>query len=133
MHDDETSATELNLATHRDPRSVWERRGWNGTAETPPIARLLLAVGGGALAIHGMKRRGFAGSLLVSVGTTLGWWAITGRSPLPDVRAWTAGARERWHGEDPVHEASAESFPASDAPARTPATGMGVRRSADVH
>jgi hypothetical protein len=129
----EDSTRDLNLSTHRAPSSVWDRRGWDGTADTPPLSRLLLGVGGGALAIQGLRRRGVTGSMLAGLGGSLTWWAISGRSTFPDMQRWLCEARELFRcGTDQVHEASADSFPASDAPSWTPTVGTGLRRTADV-
>jgi hypothetical protein len=125
------STRDLNLSTHRAPASVWDRRGWDGSADTPPLSRLLLGVGGGALAIQGLRRRGFTGSMLAGLGGSLAWWAVTGRSTFPDVQRWVCDAREFLLGQtDRVHEASADSFPASDAPSWTPTVGAAPRRDA---
>ena len=56
-----TSNSDLNLATHRDATSVWDRRGWDGTRERLAITRWLVGAGGGALAIQGLRQRNMAG------------------------------------------------------------------------
>ena len=61
----------LNLKPHRAPVSVWDRRGWDGTRERLAITRLLIGIGGGALALHGLRNRTIAGGLLAGVGGTL--------------------------------------------------------------
>ncbi len=97
----------LNLTTHRAPASVWDRRGWDGTREQLTMTRWLVGIGGGALALQGLRQRSVAGSILAGLGGSLAWWA-------------------GWRTEDQVHDASADSFPASDAPAWTPTVGTGL-------
>jgi hypothetical protein len=125
----------LNLTTHRAAASVWDRRGWDGTRERLALPRLLIGIGGGALAIQGLRQRTVAGSLLAGVGGGLAWWALTGEGDLSDVRRRIAGLADRfgWRRRDPVHEASADSFPASDAPSFTPTVGAGIPRRARAH
>ena len=48
---------ELNLQMHRAPESVWDRRGWDGTREEIAMTRLLLGIGGAALAVQGIRLR----------------------------------------------------------------------------
>jgi hypothetical protein len=130
QHIDDTLAPELNLTTHRaSGAGVWNRPGWDGSTELA-ITRWLVGIGGGALAIEGLRRRGSTGSFFAGLGSTLVWWALTGPDNLIRARLWFAEVLERRrHPTDPVQAASDDSFPASDAPAFTPTVGTGVRAS----
>src|SRR5262245_16888243 len=108
-----SSAEGLNLGTHRAPASVWERRGWDGSRERLAVTRLLVGIGGGALAIQGIRQRTWTGRMLAGLGGTLAWWALTGEGDLSDAHHWFNEVLERapwWRTEDLVHQASAESF-----------------------
>jgi hypothetical protein len=120
---------ELNLTTHRAPASVWDRRGWDGTRERKAMTRWLLGAGGSALALQGLRQRTVMGGLLAGIGGGLAVWALSGEGDLSDARRWLACMAERvgWSRQDLVHDASADSFPASDAPAWTPTVGTGLR------
>jgi len=124
------NSSELNLTTHRADSSVWDRRGWDGSREQLALTRWLVGVGGSLLAVEGLRRRSLSGSFLIGMGGSLAWWALTGEGDLSDARRWFTALLERagWRREDLIHEASADSFPASDAPSWTPTVGTGLRR-----
>ena len=128
----EYTSGELNLTaiTHRAPASVWDRDGWNGNRERLALTRWLVGLGGAALALEGVRQRTVKGGMLAGLGGTLAWWALTGEGDLSEARRWFTRAMERapWRHEDSVHEASDESFPASDPPSRTAAVGTGLRK-----
>jgi hypothetical protein len=123
-----TDMNGLNFSTHRAPESVWDRRGWDGSRERLAMTRWLVGVGGGALALQGLRQRSVTGGLLAGVGGSLAWWALTGEGDLSEPRRWFAQLVERagFTRDDMVHDASADSFPASDPPASTAAVGTGL-------
>jgi len=96
------------------------------------MMRWLVGLGGGALALQGIRQRSIAGGILAGLGGSLAWWALTGEGDLSEVGRMAGRFVDRvgLRPEDEVSAASADSFPASDAPSWTPTVGTTLRRAA---
>lgn len=99
-----------SLVQHRGGANVWERRRELDAERW--LSATIAAVCLGA----GVRRRSAAGLCLAIAGAALVWWAAGDSGERLARRAAFSG-RWRTRTDAIVDEASADSFPASDAPA----------------
>jgi hypothetical protein len=114
-----------NLMVSRGEKSVWDKPSLSSSLSTYDQERWLAAALGSVLVMGGARRGGFQGGVIAMLGSILTIRAAMGRHDLHVARCWIErGLADRgWQSRDYVDHSSEDSFPASDAPSWTAASG----------
>ena len=115
----------MNLAPTRGP-SVWDRPEQSGGWTREDSERWMVTICGGALAALGLRQRSVGGTLLAALAGAAAVRAMLGYRDINTLRHYAEHLGQPAAQQDEVDDASAGSFPASDAPSWTPTGGARV-------